>query len=146
MAINANEDTELWVPFRRHLKLYLTLYSSNDALRKHGILPPRPPTPPSPSPPPSPKLEDDLEGLTLSELQELGEDVNDAETERMIEHFRKQRIADLKKLQGARFGRVYPIGREDYTREVTEASKIDADDEEGKGKGTGVVCFLYKDG
>jgi hypothetical protein len=54
---------------------------------------------------------------------------------------------------------VYPIGREDYTREVTEASNVDeepsstsstdadADDaEEQKGQGTGVVCFLYRDG
>jgi len=75
-----------------------------------------------------------------------------------------------------RFGRVYPIGRPDYTKEVTEASKENVDtkgeDEEeeeeddrvetgagsfgvkqeednkgiAKGKGTGVVCFLYKDG
>jgi len=80
----------------------------------------------------------------------------------------------LQKIQNARFGRVYPIGRDDYTREVTEASKAsvdedgnvvsedrkrdedDEDDEEDGvgdrkkdkkgGKGTGVVCFLYKDG
>jgi len=45
----------------------------------------------------------------------------------------------------ARFGRVYPIGREDYTREVTEASMVDEDDDT-KELGTGVVCFLYKDG
>ena len=45
----------------------------------------------------------------------------------------------------ARFGRVYPIGRDDYKREVTEASAID-EDEEMPGMGTGVVCFLYKDG
>lgn len=64
----------------------------------------------------------------------------------MIEQFRRQRLAELKKMQKARFGRVYPIGRDDYTREVTEASKVDLEDEERKGKGTGVVCFLYKDG
>ena len=45
----------------------------------------------------------------------------------------------------ARFGRVYPIGREDYTREVTEASMANEDDDT-KELGTGVVCFLYKDG
>jgi hypothetical protein len=45
----------------------------------------------------------------------------------------------------ARFGRVYPIGRDDYTREVTEASKINEEDDE-EDKGTGVICFLYKDG
>jgi len=41
---------------------------------------------------------------------------------------------------------VYPIGKDDYQREVTNASKVDEDEDEGKGKGTGVVCFLYKDG
>lgn len=45
----------------------------------------------------------------------------------------------------ARFGRVYPIGRDDYTREVTDASAIDEDDDED-GEGTGVLCLLYKDG
>ncbi|KAH8100188.1 thioredoxin-like protein [Cristinia sonorae] len=128
MALNPNEDTEF-----------------NDALRKHGILPPKEAPPPSPSPPPSPTLHDTLEGLTLDELRELGEDQDDGETERIVEQFRQQRLAELKKFQHARFGRVYPIGRDDYTREVTEASSVDQDGEH-KGKGTGVVCFLYKDG
>lgn len=119
---------------------------SNDALRKHGILPPKEAPPPSPSPPPSPTLQDTLDDLTLSDIEELGEDAKDDEAERMIEHFRRQRLAELKKLRKARFGRVYPIGRDEYTREVTEASKADVEDEEMKGKGTGVVCFLYKDG
>lgn len=117
---------------------------SNDALRKHGILPPREPPPPSPSPPPAPTLEEALGDLTPAELRELGEDA-DGETERMIETLRRQRIAELRRLEKARYGRVYPIGRDDYTREVTDASKLD---EAGipQGNGTGVVCFLYKDG
>ena len=98
-----------------------------------------------PSPPPSPTLHDTLEGLTLEELRELGEDQGDDDVERIVEQFRQQRLAELNRLKHARFGRVYPIGRDDYTREVTEASKVDQD-EEFKGKGTGVVCFLYKDG
>ncbi|KAI0078150.1 thioredoxin-like protein [Panus rudis PR-1116 ss-1] len=130
MAVNPNEDTEF-----------------NDALRKHGILPPKPPTPRTPSPPPAPTLEEELDDLTLSDIEEREQDAKTAEEERLIEKFRQQRIAELRKLQKARFGRVYPIGRDDYTREVTEASKVDAsDDEDAKGKGTGVVCFLYKDG
>lgn len=120
-------------------------FHSNDALRKHGILPPKEAPLPSPSPPPSPTLHDTLEGLTLDELRELGEDQGDEEVERMVEEFRQQRLAELSKLKDARFGRVYPIGRDDYTREVTESSSVDQD-EEHKGKGTGVVCFLYKDG
>lgn len=125
----------------------LIMGPSNDALRKHGILPPKEAPPPSPSPPPSPTLHDTLEGLTLEELSELGEDQGDDEVERIVEEFRQQRLAELQKLKKARFGRVYPIGREDYTREVTESSSVDQDDSgEHKGKGTGVVCFLYKDG
>lgn len=41
-----------------------------------------------------------------------------------------------------KFGEIMPIGRDDYSREVTEASKVD----EPGGSGTGVVVFLYKDG
>lgn len=43
-----------------------------------------------------------------------------------------------------RFGRVYPIGKGDYKREVTEASMEDLEGEP-EGSGTGTVCFLFKD-
>lgn len=129
MAVNPNEDTEF-----------------NDALRKHGILPPRIPTPPTPSPPPSPTLDEFLDDFTVSELRELSEDAPDEETERFIAAYREQRLRELKQEQKkAKFGRIYPIGREDYTREVTEASSIDEEGDK-EGKGTGVICFLYKDG
>ena len=119
---------------------------SNDALRKHGILPPLEPTPPSPSPPPSPTFDDLLNDFTPSQLQELSEDAPDDDTERLIALHRRQRLAAERKDQDrARFGRVYPIGREDYTREVTDASKIDEEDDDNE-RGTGVVCLLYKDG
>jgi len=124
----------------------LLIRSSNDALRQHGIIPPRAPTPPSPPPPPSPTLDDLLDDFTPSELQEIGEDAQDDEAERTIAAYRRQRIAEEKEEEKkARFGRVYPIGREDYTREVTDASKVDEEDDEEE-QGTGVVCFLYKDG
>ena len=124
----------------------LTNTFSNDALRKHGIIPPREPTPPSPPPPPSPTFDDLLNDFTPSELQELSEDAPDDEAERMVSAYRQQRLAEQRKEdKKARFGRVYPIGREDYTREVTEASNIDEEDD-GEEQGTGVVCFLYKDG
>ncbi|KAJ3762620.1 thioredoxin-like protein [Lentinula raphanica] len=129
MAVNIDEDTEF-----------------NDALRKHGIIPPREPTPPTPSPPPSPTFSDLLNDFTPAELREIGEDAPDDDTARMIAAYEKQRIADEKALdKKSRFGRVYPIGRDDYTREVTEASKIDEEGDE-KEQGTAVVCFLYKDG
>lgn len=119
---------------------------SNDALRKHGILPPRPVTPPSPSPPPSPPLQEKLEDLDIDELRDAAEDARDDETARIIEQIRRERLTELQRFQNARFGRVYPISREDYTREVTEASKVDGEDTNMAGKGTGVVCFLHKDG
>ncbi|KAF5379877.1 hypothetical protein D9757_007187 [Collybiopsis confluens] len=114
MAVNIDEDTEF-----------------NDALRKHGIIPPREPTPPTPSPPASPTFSDILNDFTPSELAELGQDAPDDETERMIDAYRRQRIADDKAMEKkSRFGRVYPIGRDDYTREVTEASKINEEGDE----------------
>lgn len=43
-----------------------------------------------------------------------------------------------------------PISRDDYNREVTEASKVDGrdedEDEDIELMGTGVVCFLYREG
>ncbi|KAJ7760432.1 thioredoxin-like protein [Mycena metata] len=129
MSINTDEDTEF-----------------NDALRKHGIIPQKEAPPPSPSPPPSPTFDDLLNDFTPAELAELGEDAQDDEAERAIGAYRLQRLAeDRAAAKKARFGRVYPIGREDYTREVTEASSIDEEDDE-EAQGTGVVCFLYKDG
>ncbi|KAF8842542.1 thioredoxin-like protein [Paxillus ammoniavirescens] len=129
MAVNPNEDTEF-----------------NDALRKYGIIPPREPTPPTPSPPASPQLHEVISDLTPDELRELGEEVTDDDLQRTVDAFRRQRLAqERKEAKRARFGRVYPIGREDYTREVTEASKVNEEDDEDD-KGTGVICFLYKDG
>jgi hypothetical protein len=119
---------------------------SNDALRQYGIIPPKEPTPTTPSPPSSPKLHDILDDLTPEELTELGQDLTDEDLQRSIAAHRRQREAQERLHQKcARFGRVYPIGRDDYTREVTEASKVDEDDNDEE-KGTGVICFLYKDG
>ncbi|KAG9318228.1 thioredoxin-like protein [Chiua virens] len=129
MALNLNEDTEF-----------------NDALRKHGILPPREPPPTTPSPPSSPRLQEALQDLTADELRELEDDIEDDDLKRTVDVFRRQRLVDEQKIiKRARFGRVYPIGRDDYTREVTEASKINEEDDQDE-RGTGVICFLYKDG
>lgn len=74
----------------------------------------------------------------------MGEDSNNDELERLAEKFRRQRLEETKAAESTRFGRVYPIGRDDYTREVTEASKVTVSGDPGKG--TGVVCLLYRDG
>ena len=110
-------------------------------------MPPKPAPPRTPSPPPSPTLEELLEDYDPGELRELADDAKDDDEARAIESYRRQRIAEMQREQRkARFGRVYPIGRDDYKREVTEASSMDEEGDEMKGKGTGVVCFLYKDG
>jgi len=126
MAVNPNEDTEF-----------------NDALRKHGILPPKEEAPRTPSPPPSPSLSEQLEDLTVDELKLRAEDEHDSDIEQHIAKLQRQRFEEMtREDRDARFGRVYPISREDYTREVTESSK-QQESEEGS-EGTGVVCFLYK--
>lgn len=73
----------------------------------------------------------------------MEEEAKNDETERCIREYYEQRLKEQKRQASrARFGRVYPIGRDDYTREVTDASEL-GDEEK---RGTGVVCFLYKDG
>ena len=78
----------------------------------------------------------------------MADETRDDDTARVLESIRRKRMAEIRREQKrARFGEVYPIGRDDYKREVTESSKVDEPyDEEMAGKGTGVVCFLYKDG
>jgi hypothetical protein len=39
-----------------------------------------------------------------------------------------------------------PISRDDFVKEVNEASKRDIEGDDEEGKGTGIVCFLFKDG
>ena len=142
----------------------------HDALRAHGIIPPKPPSRSS-----SPELPTANELRTSSLKQAAVEDLDlelegkiDDEEEKLLEKIRRQRMSQLRtETKRARFGRVYPISRPDYTREVTEASKIHPDanpdsqpqieqeernsngtsaaDKQRHG-GTGVVCFLYKDG
>jgi hypothetical protein len=91
-------------------------------------------------------LDDILDDLTVDDLKELGDDAVDEDTERHIEAYRRRRLQQEREEQRkARFGRIYPISREDYTREVTDASRVNEEDDE-KEEGTGVVCFLYKDG
>lgn len=144
----------------------------HDALRAHGIIPPKPPSrSPSPDFPSASEMRTSaLKQATVSDLDVELEGELDDEEEKLLEKIRRQRMSQLRsETKKARFGRVYPISRPDYTREVTEASKIDPDsnqqqqqeeEDEQDGKtggaennkdkqrqgGTGVVCFLYKDG
>ncbi|KAI3326900.1 putative phosducin-like protein [Xylariaceae sp. AK1471] len=97
----------------------------NDILRKHGIIPEKPPSP-------TPMIEEAilegrriahenrLEGKELDELDAL----EDEEDEEFLEQYRQKRMQELNKLtKKSIHGSVYPISKPDYAREVTEASK-----------------------
>ncbi|CAG9940558.1 unnamed protein product [Clonostachys rosea f. rosea IK726] len=97
----------------------------NDILRKHGVIPEKPPSP-------TPMIEEAilegrrlahenrLEGKDLDELDEL----EDLEDDAFLEEYRQKRLAELSKIQKkAVHGSVYPITKPEYQREVTEASE-----------------------
>jgi len=98
--------------------------SRNDILRKHGIIPEKPPDP-------EPVIEEALQKaqeqahdsrLENKDLDEL-HDLEDEEDEAFLEIYRKQRLAELANLQKASIhGQVYPLQKPDYAKDVTEAS------------------------
>lgn len=110
-------------------------------------MPPREKAPRTPSPPPLATLTEKLEDKSSADIAALEEEANDSDEERLIAAYRRQRLAEIKKQEKvSRFGDVMPIGRDDYSREVTQASKEDERDAEVKDLGTGVIACLYKDG
>lgn len=97
----------------------------NDILRKHGIIPEKPPSP-------TPLIEEAiLEGRRLAHENRLeGKDLDeldaleDEEDEGFLEKYRQQRLRELHSLtQKSLHGAVYPISKPEYSREVTEASQ-----------------------
>jgi hypothetical protein len=99
-------------------------FPRNDILRKHGIIPEKPPSP-------TPMIEEALvqarqlahenrlEGKDLDELAEL----EDEEDEEFLQSYRKKRMAELAETASASvYNQVYPIQKPDYGRDVTEAS------------------------
>ncbi|CCH40678.1 Phosducin-like protein 3 [Wickerhamomyces ciferrii] len=108
MQVDPDEDTE-W----------------NDILRKHGVIPERPPSP-------TEQLEEALQeavvkqyehrldGKDLEELEEL----EDEEDEEFLEEYKNKRLKELQQLnQVSKFGSVYPITKPEYKTEITDASK-----------------------
>ncbi|KAL2210008.1 thioredoxin-like protein [Sarocladium strictum] len=96
----------------------------NDILRKHGVIPEKPPSP-------TPMIEEAilegrrlahenrLEGKDLDELDEL----EDEEEEAFLEEYRKKRMAEMNEItRKALHGSVYPLSKPEYQREVTDAS------------------------
>ncbi|GAO14036.1 uncharacterized protein UV8b_01876 [Ustilaginoidea virens] len=97
----------------------------NDILRKHGVIPEKPPSP-------TPIIEEAilegrrlahenrLEGKDLDELDEL----EDLEDEDFLDKYRRKRMEELSNLQKTSIhGSVYPVSKPDYQRQVTEASQ-----------------------
>lgn len=125
--------------------------NSNDALRAQGILPPKSPPPRSPSPELEPTTKDrfDQGDSDLDEDELLG--LEDDLPASVLDKYREARMAEYQAAdaQRRRFGGgIGEISRQDYTRDVTEASKQTPEDvPEGVNvkQGTGVVCFLYND-
>ncbi|CAK3791346.1 phosducin family [Lecanosticta acicola] len=96
----------------------------NDILRKHGVIPEKPPSP-------TPMIEEALvqarelahenrlEGKDLDELDEL----EDEEDEAFLDQYRQKRLNELSTLkQTSIYNQVYPIQKPEYSREVTETS------------------------
>lgn len=107
VEVDPNEDTE-W----------------NDILRKHKIIPEKPPSP-------SAQIEEAvllarqlahdnrLEGKTLNELDDLEDDEDDD----FLEQYRQKRIAELATITNASvYNQVYHLQKPDFMREVTEES------------------------
>ncbi|KAI9833333.1 MAG: hypothetical protein M1819_003728 [Sarea resinae] len=96
----------------------------NDILRKHGVIPEKPP---SPTPIIEEALEEArrlahenrLEGKDIDELDEL----EDEEDEEFLQKYRQQRLQELSTITNASiYNAVYPLQKPDYARDVTEAS------------------------
>uniref|UniRef100_D3TQL3 Viral IAP-associated factor n=1 Tax=Glossina morsitans morsitans TaxID=37546 RepID=D3TQL3_GLOMM len=118
----------------------------NDILRSKGILPPKPKEAEITEDQVQLMLDDaiqrridlpecnrkNVEDMNLNELDEL----EDSEDEEILEHYRKQRIAEMKAFaEKAKFGAVGEISGQDYVNEVTNA-----------GEGIWVVLHLYANG
>ncbi|KAK9367731.1 thioredoxin-like protein [Lipomyces kononenkoae] len=113
VEVNPNEDTE-W----------------NDILRAHGVIPERPPSP-------SQVIDEAIERAreyqelhrlsdkSDSELSALEDEANNSSEDEFIAAYRRKRLQELSQLQVQRqkFGRVFPVSKPEYQKEVTDASK-----------------------
>ncbi|MDI1487022.1 MAG: Proteolipid protein 2 [Ramalina farinacea] len=96
----------------------------NDILRKHGVIPEKPPSP-------TPMIQEALREaqkeahenrLEDKDLDELN-DLEDEEDEAFLDQYRQQRLAELSEVSNASiFNQVYHLQKPDYSKDVTEAS------------------------
>lgn len=79
----------------------------------------------------------DLLAATLSladpsTLHRMAEETVDSDEERLFESYRQTRLKEMQVVEKkARFGRMLPIGRSDWEREVTLGSSVNEKEEEG---------------
>ncbi|KAH9462533.1 hypothetical protein H4Q26_011842 [Puccinia striiformis f. sp. tritici PST-130] len=120
----------------------------NDALRARGILPPLPTEPESPEATSPPEhrprdLIDELDNHKAIDDLELDEEI----PAHLIDSWKSARLAELQhdtQITNARSSGLRPIGKEDYVREVNQASEVDIDpDSVHARRGTGVVLCLW---
>jgi hypothetical protein len=81
----------------------------------------------------------------------MEEEAINSDDERLFQSYRLKKLDEMKKEEAkARSVRsgdgLRPISRDDFVREVNEASKRDIEGDGEEGRGTGIVCFLFKDG
>lgn len=121
----AFESTPRHAPsLNRQIRAILTNVPRNDILRKHGIIPEKPPSP-------TPIIEEAilaarerehenrLEDKDLEELNAL----EDEEDEDFLQKYRQKRFEEIARLQQTSVhNSVYPLQKPDYSTEVTEAS------------------------
>ncbi|KAL9100694.1 MAG: hypothetical protein Q9163_003958 [Psora crenata] len=96
----------------------------NDILRRHGIIPEKPPSP-------TPVIQEALHEackqahenrLETKDINELN-DLEDEEDDAFLERYRQQRLAELSTVsKTSLFNQVYPLQKPDYSIDVTEAS------------------------
>ena len=81
----------------------------------------------------------------------MEEEAINSDDERLFQSYRLKKLDEMKreevKARSVRSGDgLRPISRDDFVREVNEASKRDIEGDEEEWRGTGIVCFLFKDG
>ncbi|KAI5801398.1 phosducin family protein [Peziza echinospora] len=97
----------------------------NDILRKHGVIPERPPSPTAGIEAAILEAEAQLHEHRLSpkNLDELDE-LEDDEDPEFLEMYKQKRLQELRELgRRSNYGQVYPLSKPTYTRDVTEESE-----------------------
>lgn len=103
----------------------------NDALRKHGILPPKAPPPVEPEIVIDKAKEEYGKSMSDMTLDDL-DGIEDDEDEQVLASYRAKRMAEVKVLRSGKFGEVLNITAKEYQAEINEA-----------GTGVWVVLLLY---